>query len=629
MKKNYFISDWAIIIYLAVFKIIFHLILPEYGYFRDEYYYISIADQFSFSNLDMLPLSPLYLKLITFIFGYSIKSIHFASSLLGALALVVTCLISKELGGKKYAIFLSGLVIIFSGLLPFGSIFTYDSIDFLVSIATLYILIKIFKSNNQNLWYYAGIVLGLALMNKLTILFLGFGILVSILLVHHRKMLKSKQVWFAGIIALLFLLPYLIWQSQNDWYFINFASNYAGGISYIASFPEFLWNQILPNNPITLPVWLTGLFTLLFSSKNKNFRFFGILYLFLFFFYFIIGAKYYFLVPMYAVLLAAGAVKIEERLVNSLKTKIVIPIIFVILSIPLIPYMVPLLNVESLTKYVCFLGVDAGVKYENQKLNNLPQHFADRFGWVELAREIAFEFNQIPKEERNNAGIITNNWGIASAIHFYRNKYNLPEPISNDGWYYFEALKKNINRKYFISVGISEQDLKNYFEKVTLKRIFTNPYCMPHENNRPIFLCEKPKIDLNQLIRVERKINPGFYSILLKDGAKKAIQYFETQKFFNENIFFFTETQINHIGYDFLKDNRFEDAILLFELNLKTFPNSFNVYDSYADALMKVGRYEESKRYYLKSIELNPNNENGKLKLRELSTLLNKKGFCN
>ena len=130
MKKHYFISEMAIIIYLAVFKIIFHLLLPEYGYFRDEYYYISIADQFSFTNLDMLPLSPLYLKLIIFILGYSIKTIHFASSFLGALSLVITCLISKELGGKKYAIFLTGLFMIFSGFLPFGSIFSYDSIDF-------------------------------------------------------------------------------------------------------------------------------------------------------------------------------------------------------------------------------------------------------------------------------------------------------------------------------------------------------------------------------------------------------------------------------------------------------------------------------------------------------------------
>jgi 4-amino-4-deoxy-L-arabinose transferase-like glycosyltransferase len=111
--------------------------LPEYGYLRDELYYISIGDQFSFSNFDMLPLSPLYLKLFTIIFGYSIKTIHLASSLLGAASLIFTCLMTKELGGKIYAVLITGVFILFSGFTPFGSVFTYDSVDFLIVVVTL------------------------------------------------------------------------------------------------------------------------------------------------------------------------------------------------------------------------------------------------------------------------------------------------------------------------------------------------------------------------------------------------------------------------------------------------------------------------------------------------------------
>jgi 4-amino-4-deoxy-L-arabinose transferase-like glycosyltransferase len=152
MKKETFTSVLAIILYLAAIKIIFHMILPEYGYFRDEYYYMSIVDQFSFSNLDMLPLSPLYLKLLTSLFGYSIKTVHLASSLLGAASLVFTCLMTRELGGKKYAIALVGVLFLFSGFVPFGSIFTYDSIDFLITVAVLYLLVKILNEDRQQLW---------------------------------------------------------------------------------------------------------------------------------------------------------------------------------------------------------------------------------------------------------------------------------------------------------------------------------------------------------------------------------------------------------------------------------------------------------------------------------------------
>jgi hypothetical protein len=100
-KLNFqiFQSYTVIIVCFAVFKILLHLLNPEYGYHRDELYYIVISDNFNFSNLHMWPLTPLYLKLITAVFGYSLKAIHFAASLCGAVSIVFSCLIAKELRG--------------------------------------------------------------------------------------------------------------------------------------------------------------------------------------------------------------------------------------------------------------------------------------------------------------------------------------------------------------------------------------------------------------------------------------------------------------------------------------------------------------------------------------------------
>ena len=159
-KKEFFSSTIAIIIFLMIVKVLFHLLLPEYGYFRDEMYYSAIGDQFHLSNFDMLPLTPLFIKLFTLIFGYSIKTFHFASALLGAGSLLFTCLITKELGGKKYAVLMSGVFILFSGFTVFGSIYTYDSIDFLLNVAVLYLIVQIFNTNNQRLWIYVGLLWG-------------------------------------------------------------------------------------------------------------------------------------------------------------------------------------------------------------------------------------------------------------------------------------------------------------------------------------------------------------------------------------------------------------------------------------------------------------------------------------
>ena len=110
-----------IIACFALANIVFHLLLPEYGYFRDEMYYVAIADGFSFSNLDMPPGSPLSLKLFLLLFGHSLKVVHLAASACGSMVIVFGCLIAKEFGGKRYAMVLTGTFLMFSGLMIFGS----------------------------------------------------------------------------------------------------------------------------------------------------------------------------------------------------------------------------------------------------------------------------------------------------------------------------------------------------------------------------------------------------------------------------------------------------------------------------------------------------------------------------
>jgi hypothetical protein len=580
-------SETAIISYMVIIKILIHLLLPEYGYHRDEYFYIAIADQFSFDNLDMLPLTPLFLKLSTAIFGYSLKSLHFASALCGAISLYLTCLITRALGGKKYAILLTGLFVLFSGFIIFGSIFTYDSLDFLIWVSALYILVRMFKENNPKLWIPMGIIMGFGLLNKLTIVFLGLAIFVCLWLVPQRAYFRNRWLWIAGLIAMVFSTPFLIWQSQHNWYFLDFAANYAGGISYVASFPEFLWNQILPNNFVNFSIAITGLFFLLFHKKWERYRFFAFVFIFLFFLFYSVGAKFYFLIPLYTILLSIGSIKIEELIyhirVDKAKTKIIkiaFPIIYIILSIPLLPMVVPVLPIEKFIDYAAVLGVDAGVKYENQQLNQLPQHIADRFGWEEMVEEVAKTYNQLPESERKKIGIVTGNWGQASAIHFYRDEYDLPEPVTLEGWYYFETLRTHEFKDRYISIGIFQEGLNNIFEEVNQAGFFTHPYCMPHENNKAIFVCRRPKFDLKKFWMVERQIDPNFLHVMETNGIRAAINYYQNSKKRDPSILLFSERQINALGYEYLGKGKLQDAIALFQLNVEVYPTSSNVYDS-------------------------------------------------
>ncbi|MBN1397871.1 MAG: glycosyltransferase family 39 protein [Bacteroidetes bacterium] len=607
-------KKYTIIIFcFAAAKILLHLLNPEYGYHRDEMYYIAISDNFTFRNLDMLPLTPLYLKFIAAIFGYSLKAVHFASALCGALSLVFACLITKEFKGGHHAVFLTGLFGLFSGFIIFGGLFSYDSLEFLIITTALYILLRIFNEGKKELWIVFGIVMGLGLMNKLTILFFGFAVFLGLWLVPQRKLFKEKWIWLAGIIALAFLVPYLLWQSKNGWYFLDFAKTYAGGNSYIASLPEFFWNQLIGNNVINFPVWITGLFLLLFSKNWSQYRFFGFVYIILFLLFFSVGAKFYFLIPMYSILLSAGSVKLEGLFAvneGSVKKRVllkyVLPVFYVILSLPTAALAIPFLSVESFEKFSEYIGGDAGIKHSYARTRRLPQHFADRFGWEEMAMEISKVYESLPAYEKGKTGIITENWGEASAVNLYRNKYSLPEAICGDGWYYYETLRKKNFKEIYIAYGLRASDAAEVFNSVELKGIFKNEYCILNENNRRIFLCSLPKYDLYKYWTVLGRMDEKFSDLVNKGKIDTAIAYYYHNKKNDTSALMFTRRQVSTLGNELLSRNRIDEAIKLSIFNTEIFPSSSFAYYWLGEAYKKKGNLELAAVNYQKALNIDP-----------------------
>lgn len=82
-----------------------------------------------------------------------------------------------------------------------------------------------------------------------------------------------------------------------------------------------------------------------------------------------------------------------------------------------------------------------------------------------------------------------------------------------------------------------------------------------------------------------------------------------------------TEGVINQLGYQLL-DEVPDAAVLLFKLNLSSYPDSANAYDSYAEGLYQVGNYRESKNIYEKAFSMAPEYQHIPAILEELKTLL-------
>ena len=137
-----------------------------------------------------------------------------------------------------------------------------------------------------------GILMGIGMLTKLTILFLGFALFVSLWLVPQRSWYRRPWIWLAGVIALLCAIPYMLWQRSHDWYFLSYAASYAGRTTHASPVLDFLWNQLLPNNPVMFPVWAIGLVMLLFRREWKGYRVFGYAYLVLCLALFFLGGQF-------------------------------------------------------------------------------------------------------------------------------------------------------------------------------------------------------------------------------------------------------------------------------------------------------------------------------------------------
>ena len=78
---------------------------------------------------------------------------------------------------------------------------------------------------------------------------------------------------------------------------------------------------------------------------------------------------------------------------------------------------------------------------------------------------------------------------------------------------------------------------------------------------------------------------------------------------------------LNEAGYKLLGSGKKEDAIKVFQTNVRFNPLSFNVYDSLGEAYLEVGNKADAVVNYKKSLELNPENANAKEMLTKIESI--------
>jgi hypothetical protein len=502
IKKFDFKGISAIILYFAVLKLMMHLVFNTgYGYFRDEFYYIACGENLDFGYVDHPPLIALIAKFWTAIFGDSVFSIRILPALAGSATVAITGLMTKELGGGKFALILAGIAAVFSPVLIAQSgYFSMNSFDILFWTAALYILILIIKNDNQKLWIYFGVIAGLGLINKISVLFLGFGLVVGLLLTSNRKYFLSKYLWMGGAIALLMFTPHIIWQIANGWPTLEFIANAQAYKIASLSPLEFMLSHFLEIHPISVILLIAGLIYFLAFEKEKQYRIFPVIYISVLILFLLQSSKPYYLSVLIPLVIALGAAAVDIMIGNKLSTWIKTAFIVIVLPGYLwsVPIVLPVLDVDDYISYAEYFGMKPSTG-ENHEMGLLPQHFADRFGWNEIVDAVKVAYNQLSDEEKEKALVFGQNYGEAGAIDLLGKKYGLPQAVSGHNSYWLWGYPESSTGEVLIVIGSNKEDNSKFFESVEYVSTASNKYAMPYENNLPVFICRKLKITPDEL----------------------------------------------------------------------------------------------------------------------------------
>ena len=484
-------SATAILIYIALLKLLVHLLaVGQYGYHRDELYYLAASQHLDFGYVDFPPFIAALTALIRATLGDSLFALHLVPALAGAAVVVIAGLMARQLGGGKWAQAAAALAVaVAPTFLGINSLLTMDTFDELFWVLALYIVIVILKHDRPRLWLLFGFIVGLGLLTKVTILYLVAALLIGLLLTRHRRYLLNKWLWLGGALALVMFSPYIYWQIAHGWPTLEFWRTYAAGKTYPVTPVEFLVQQVTMLNPLTLPLWIGGL-VFLFSSAGKTFRPLGWTYAILYVVLTVQQAKFYFLAPTYPLLFAAGAVwwsgVLRQRRYRRPAVAVYLALLTA-LGLVTAPLALPLLPVETIARYV---NPAAIAQQERLEIGVLPQHFADRFGWPELAATVADVYHALPAAEQAHVCIVGDNYGEAGAIDLFGPALGLPKAISEHNSYYVWGPGDCSGETVIIIEGrdTSPADMQAVFSDVELAARTACTYCMPYENNRPIYI---------------------------------------------------------------------------------------------------------------------------------------------
>jgi len=503
--------DKSVYVLAALAVFVHFLFNSKYGYFRDELYYAACGEHLAWGYVDHAPLVALASRISRGLFGDSLFALRLLPALSAAPKVWLAGWMAREVGGARFAQFFAALSVLLAPIyLTFDNFLSMNAFEPVFWMACAAIVLRILRVSgpvlagpgvkngaSPRLWLLFGVVAGIGILNKHSMLFFGSGIAIGLLLTPARKQFARIEIWAALVIALLIFLPNLLWEIRNGYPTIALLHTVIGTKYSTISPLTYVAEQFLLVNPLAAPFWLAGLYFFLFDREGRKYAVLGYAYLVVLLEMILLHGKIYYLAPAYIMLLAGGAVwwerKIFSRAAAWLKPLVLAPI--VLSGIVAAPLAMPILPVATAVKYCAFFGVQ-DVKVENVPLNSLPQLFGDMFGWQEQVQAIARAVHSMPDDQRARVTLLAYNYGEAGAIDYFGKHFGLPKAISGHNQYGAWG-PRGASGGAVVAIGFTKERLDHAFAEVRAFATISPDYALPEESGLTIYICRQPRKNLS------------------------------------------------------------------------------------------------------------------------------------
>ena len=373
----------------------------QYGFHGDEMYFVVAGQHPALGYVDQPPLTPLLSAASVALLGVSPTAVRVLPAIEMGLVVVLVALMARDLGGTWRAQILAAITAAISGYLGAGHLDTTTEPDLLAWAVVLWLLVKLLAGGDRRLWLAVGVVTGIGLEDKDTLLFLGAGLALGLILARRWDVVRSPWAWSAIGIALVLWAPNLVWQAANGWPQLAMASQISGyADDNRAQFVPLLW---LFTGPLLFPVSAAGLAWILFAKAAVPWRAIGIAGVVAFILVFATGGKAYYAIGTASVWMAGGGVLLDRWLGRGhvvLKASafagaaVLSWSLIVLLTLPILPL----------------------ATYVTTSLPATVPDTANQVGWPQFVATVKQVVAALPPNERARAVILANDYSEASPL---------------------------------------------------------------------------------------------------------------------------------------------------------------------------------------------------------------------